>query len=87
MDVPWYKEDGVTRNIVRHRINNRNQTTTRRAYVKSILEQGIVLGVRGEPWLVAPKSGFGGFQPNSPDPFEALTFGHLPGPYSIRAHL
>ena len=42
------------RNIIRHPLNSRQQSSVRLAYVASCKARGVVEGVRGEAWLMQP---------------------------------
>jgi len=68
--LPWYS--GQTRVIARHELNDRRQETVLATYVKSVQEKGIVRGVRGDAWLVAPDNDKDELQ------YKALTFATLP---------
>ena len=52
LTVKLFKPDG-TRMFERHPVNNRVQKTTRTAYRKIILEQGLIQDARGDPVCVA----------------------------------
>ena len=67
--IPFYKADGRQCNIVRHEKNSRRQETVLATYVASVKSKGIIKGVRGEAWMLAPASEDGAYQ--------ALTFGTL----------
>jgi hypothetical protein len=75
--VPFFK-DG-TRFIARHELNNRAHTGVKRGYIVSVKARGIVKGVRGEAWLVAPATSIvtNMTQATSPLPFLAITYGTL----------
>lgn len=66
-DVPWFVDGAKA--VVRGTDNFRNQSVTDARLLQSVLEKGIVPGVRGEPWLVLPQGGSG--------PREAITYGGL----------
>ena len=68
--LPWY--NGQTRIITRHELNDRRQEPVLTTYVKSVQEKGIVRGVRGDAWLVAPDNDKDEVQ------YRALTFATLP---------
>lgn len=67
--IPFYKADGRQCNIVRHEKNSRRQEIVLATYVASVKSKGIIKGVRGEAWMLAPASEDGAYQ--------ALTFGTL----------
>ena len=70
--VPFFNQHGQ-RLIVPHVLNDRDQLQTKLVYKLSCLKWGIMQGTRGQPWLVAPSSGR-----MFEDPFEAITYRHLP---------
>ena len=52
MTVDWYQPGGIERNILRHPLNCRKQTSVKKAYAKCILKHGVVEGCRSQAWLV-----------------------------------
>ena len=72
--MPFYQAN-QQRNIVRHAKNSRRQDTVVNEYVRSVQQKGIIRGVRGEAWLLAPSSELGAY--------EALTFGTLSDAFYI----
>ena len=51
--VDWFSKIDQSQNIVRHPLNGRKQTSIRARYRQSILSYGVMVGCRGEAWLVA----------------------------------
>ena len=66
--IPWFDQHGRP-NIQRHPLNMRKQDSVLERYVASILEKGIVTGVRSEAWMI--------FSPNRTFPALALSYGTL----------
>ena len=62
------------RNIIRHPLNSRQQSSVRLAYVASCKARGVVEGVRGEAWLMQP-SPSDSIQEKTP--YLALSYGSL----------
>ena len=54
---------------MRHPMNNRRQDRVLQSYVRSVQTRGVIPGVRGQAWLLAPSSSSGCFL--------CLTFGTL----------
>jgi hypothetical protein len=55
-------------NVVRHRLNDRDQRDTVEALAASVEKQGGLVGVRGLPWAV---------KPDGDGPYQMLTWGHF----------
>ena len=84
--VQWFADDNTEdcsirpfdqrkRNVVRHQLNSRQQSSVKAAYIASVKMRGVCEGVRGEAWLVQPEPNTSiGAQQN---PFKALSFGSL----------
>ena len=67
-----YNGDGGQRMIVHGVENKRFNAALLAAYVRSICNEGVGVGIRGEPWLCEPQVG-------QPLPYTALTFATLSG--------
>lgn len=68
VSVPWFGANG-TPNIPRHALDMRKQDSVVERYVESILQRGVVSGVRSEAWMV--------YSPGRTFPALALSFGTL----------
>ena len=66
--VPWFGPDGKP-HIQRHPLHMRKQDSVLERYVASILQKGIVAGVRSEAWMVV--------SPGRTFPALALSYGTL----------
>lgn len=49
--VSWFNDSG-DKMVIRHPLNQRKQTSVRKAYVRKITAHGIMDGCRSQPWLV-----------------------------------
>lgn len=84
--VQWFSDDNSEdssirpfeqrkRTVVRHQLNNRQESSVKATYIASVKMRGVCEGVRGEAWLVQPEPNPSiGAQQN---PFRALSFGSL----------
>ena len=59
--LQFFTEDGK-RNLLPHEPNTRKHDVVKNAYKKSITTNGLVRGVRGEPWAVASLDGGGPYK-------------------------
>ena len=59
--LQFFTEDGK-RNLLPHELNTRKHDVVKNAYKKSITTNGLVRGVRGEPWAVASPDGGGPYK-------------------------
>ena len=71
------------RSVVRHPLNNRQQTSVRSTYVQSVKSKGVCEGVRGEAWLLQPTPCDVGSQQS---PYQALSYGSLSEAYYQALH-
>ena len=66
--IPFVRADGKTPNVVRHRLNDRDQEATVEALATSIEKRGALVGVRGLAWAV---------KPDGDGPYQMISWGHL----------
>lgn len=50
-NIAWFDEENK-RAVVRHPLNQRKQTSVKKAYIRKIAVHGIMDGCRSQPWLV-----------------------------------
>eukprot|EP00974_Lingulodinium_polyedra_P018057 1749089-Lingulodinium_polyedra.AAC.1 len=53
---PWFQDSG-DRTFRRHSVNMRYQAVVLEKYQQQILDNGVVQGVRGEPWIIDTTAG------------------------------
>ena len=83
--IRWFSDDNSVdntthpfsqrrRNLCRHSLNARHQSSVRQAYVASCKLRGVCDGVRGEAWLLQPRPAE---SPDQHTPFMALSYASL----------